>query len=82
MRVKLHEKFEKIEQGFSLFDSEKSGRINDKDLLKLLKHIGLQVKENDLELVLNRFDRDTDGMFSKEQFLKELRPKISINNYK
>ena len=82
MRTKLNEKCEKIESGFTRFDTSKTGKINDEKLIKLLNHIGFQLKDKDLELVLNRFNRDGDGLITKEEFLKELRPKLRINTNK
>lgn len=73
MKIKLQEKFEKIEGWWRLFDIDKSGKINEQELRKLLNHAGIYDRNN-LELVLNRFERDSDGFIAKEEFLKELNP--------
>jgi centrin-3 len=55
---------------FDLFDDEKKGKINIKNLKKAVKEINENLTENELKAIIEEFDTDQDGYITKEDFLK------------
>lgn len=55
---------------FDLFDEEKKGKINLKNLKKAVAEINESLSEEDLKAIVNEFDLDGDGYISKDEFLK------------
>ena len=48
---------EQIEAAFKLFDMDKSGMIDKKDLLKSFDEVGLKVSMEEIEGMLNKIDQ-------------------------
>jgi centrin-3 len=57
---------------FDLFDEEKKGKINLKNLKKAVKEINENLTENELKAIIEEFDQDSDGYITREDFLKIL----------
>lgn len=57
---------------FDLFDEEKKGKINLKNLKKAVKEINENLDENELKAIIEEFDMDKDGYITKADFLKVL----------
>ncbi len=57
---------------FDLFDEEKKGKINFKNLKKAVKEINENLDENELKAIIEEFDMDKDGYITKADFLKIL----------
>jgi centrin-3 len=55
---------------FDLFDEDKKGKINIKNLKKAVKEINENLTENELKAIIEEFDIDGDGYITKEDFLK------------
>ena len=55
---------------FDLFDEDKKGKINLKNLKKAVKEINENLTENELKAIIQEFDSDNDGYITKEDFLK------------
>jgi centrin-3 len=55
---------------FDLFDDEKKGKINIKNLKKAVKEINENLTENELKAIIEEFDTDQDGYITKDDFLK------------
>lgn len=55
---------------FDLFDEEKKGKINMKNLKKAVKGINENLSDNELQSIIDEFDSDGDGFITKEDFLK------------
>jgi centrin-3 len=55
---------------FDLFDEEKKGKINIKNLKKAVKEINENLSDNELKAIIEEFDTDNDGYITKEDFLK------------
>ena len=55
---------------FDLFDEDKKGKINIKNLKKAVKEINENLSDNELKAIIEEFDTDGDGAISKEDFLK------------
>ncbi len=61
---------EEILLAFDLFDTEKRGKINIKNLKKAVKEIGENLSDAELKAIIEEFDEDQDGEISKSDFLK------------
>ena len=55
---------------FDLFDEEKKGKINFKNLKKAVKEINENLTDSELKAIIEEFDRDNDGYITKDDFLK------------
>jgi centrin-3 len=55
---------------FDLFDEDKKGKINLKNLKKAVKEINENLTENELKAIIQEFDTDNDGYITKEDFMK------------
>ena len=55
---------------FDLFDEDKKGKINIKNLKKAVKEINENLSDNELKAIIEEFDTDGDGAITKEDFLK------------
>ena len=55
---------------FDLFDEEKKGKINLKNLKKAVKEVNENLSDNELKAIIEEFDKNGDGYITKEDFLK------------
>lgn len=55
---------------FDLFDEEKTGKINIKNLKKAVKEIHENLSDIELKAIIEEFDTDNDGYITKQDFLK------------
>jgi len=55
---------------FDLFDEEKKGKINIKNLKKAVKEINENLTDMELKAIIDEFDNDKDGFITKNDFLK------------
>ena len=55
---------------FDLFDEEKKGKINIKNLKKAIKEINENLTDMELKAIVDEFDNDKDGYITKNDFLK------------
>ena len=55
---------------FDLFDEDKKGKINMKNLKKAVKEINENLSDSELKAIMDEFDTDGDGYITKEDFLK------------
>jgi centrin-3 len=61
---------EEAVMAFDLFDEDKKGKINIKNLKKAVKEINENLTENELKAIIEEFDTDGDGYITKDDFLK------------
>ena len=55
---------------FDLFDEDKKGKINFKNLKKTIKEINENLTDLELKAIIDEFDNDKDGFITKNDFLK------------
>jgi centrin-3 len=60
---------EEIYKAFKLFDDDNSGYISLKNLRKIAKELGENLSDDELQAMIDEFDKDADGMISEEEFL-------------
>jgi Ca2+-binding EF-hand superfamily protein len=59
---------ENLKRVFALFDDEKSGFISIKNLRRVVKEVGENIDDSELQEMIERADLDNDGLISEEEF--------------
>ncbi len=57
-----------LKRVFALFDDEKTGFISIKNLRRVVKEVGENIDDAELQEMIQRADLDNDGLISEEQF--------------
>ena len=70
MTVKLAERSpeEEIRKAFALFDDEQSGAIHVRSLRRVARELGEQLSDEELQAMIDEFDRNGDGQIDLEEF--------------
>ena len=64
---------EEIYKAFKLFDDDNSGFISLKNLRKIAKELGENLSDDELQAMIDEFDKDADGQISEEEFLNTMK---------
>lgn len=72
MTLKMSEKDSKEEilKAFRLFDDDCTGKISFKNLKRVAKELGENLRDDELQEMIDEADRDGDGEVSEEEFLR------------
>ncbi|XP_020773258.1 uncharacterized protein cetn4 [Boleophthalmus pectinirostris] len=72
MTAKMSEKDSKEEilKAFRLFDDDCTGKISFKNLKRVAKELGENLRDDELQDMIDEADRDGDGEVSEEEFLR------------
>lgn len=65
-RVSSKDTREDMKKVFSLFDDDKSGFISIKNLKRVIKDLGENIDEHELQEMIEKADQDHDGLVSEE----------------
>lgn len=57
---------------FALFDDEKTTFVSIKNLRRVCKELGETISEHELQEMIDRADKDNDGLVSEEEFYQIL----------
>eukprot|EP00743_Colponemidia_sp_Colp-15_P004352 GILK01004694.1.p1 GENE.GILK01004694.1~~GILK01004694.1.p1 ORF type:complete len:170 (-),score=41.35 GILK01004694.1:139-648(-) len=60
---------EEILKAFKLFDDDNSGRISLKNLRRVARELGENLSDDELQAMIDEFDKDQDGEINEEEFL-------------
>ncbi|KAJ1440159.1 hypothetical protein B484DRAFT_443630, partial [Ochromonadaceae sp. CCMP2298] len=60
---------EEIKKAFALFDDDHSGRITLKNMKRVARELGENLSEDELQAMIDEFDRDQDGEISSDEFM-------------
>jgi centrin-3 len=60
---------EEIRKAFQLFDDDHSGKITLKNMKRVARELGENLSEEELQAMIDEFDRDQDGEISNDEFL-------------
>lgn len=67
-RVSNKDTREDLKKVFHLFDDEKTGYISMKNLKRVIRDLGENIDEQELQEMIEKADADHDGLVSEEQF--------------
>ncbi len=59
---------DEIRKAFELFDDDKTGRIGMRNMRRIARELGENLSEEELQAMIDEFDRDQDGEISEEEF--------------
>ncbi len=60
---------EEIKKAFQLFDDDHSGKISLKNMKRVARELGENLSEEELQAMIDEFDRDQDGEISNDEFM-------------
>jgi calmodulin len=66
-----------IQSIFHQFDLNGNGTLNQREVERLLKKFQIKLQRNDLEILMDRFDRDGDGELDLEEFYEYIQQEIN-----
>ena len=67
-KIAERDPLEEIRKAFQLFDEDKSGKITLRNLKKIAREIGENMGDDELEAMINEFDKDQDGAINEAEF--------------
>ena len=71
MTTKINERdpVEEILKAFKLFDEDNTGRISLRNLRRVARELGENLTDDELQAMIDEFDKDQDGEISEQEFL-------------
>lgn len=60
---------EEIKKAFSLFDDDQTGGISVKNLRRIARELGETMSDDELQAMIDEFDRNGDGVIDEAEFL-------------
>lgn len=75
-RVSNKDTREDLKKVFNLFDDEKSGYISIKNLKRVIRDLGENIDEHELQEMIEKADTDNDGQVSEEEFYNIMTRKV------
>jgi len=60
---------EEIHKAFQLFDTDGSGTISFKNMRNIARELGENLSEDELQAMIDEFDRNQDGEISQQEFM-------------
>ncbi|CDJ59948.1 centrin, putative [Eimeria maxima] len=58
-----------MRKAFHLFDDDDTGKISVKNLRRVSRELGENLSDEELQAMIDEFDRDMDGEISFEEFM-------------
>lgn len=69
VKVSERDPVEEIKRAFKLFDDDHTGKISLKNLRRVAKELGENLKDDELMAMIDEFDLDEDGEINEEEFI-------------
>ena len=60
---------EEIMKAFQLFDDDRTGRISIRNMKRVARELGENLNDDELQAMIDEFDRDQDGEISGDEFM-------------
>ena len=60
---------DEIRKAFQLFDDDHTGKVSLKNMKRVARELGENLSEEELQAMIDEFDRDQDGEISAEEFM-------------
>ena len=80
MAALTREQISEFKEAFSMFDKDKDGTISAKELLKVMRSLGQNPSEAELQNMINDIDVDGSGNIDFKEFLIMMAKKMKDNN--
>ena len=68
-KIRNRDPVEEIMKAFKLFDEDNTGRITLRNLKRVARELGENFSDDELQAMIDEFDKDQDGEISSEEFL-------------
>ena len=62
-------RYEQLYEAFKIFDADNSGSITADELRRVMFNLGEKISSEDLDEILQTFDKDGDGHINREEFV-------------
>lgn len=60
---------DEISKAFQLFDDDHTGKVSLKNMKRVARELGENLSEEELQAMIDEFDRDQDGEISSDEFM-------------
>ena len=60
---------DEINKAFQLFDDDHTGKVSLKNMKRVARELGENLSEEELQAMIDEFDRDQDGEISSDEFM-------------
>merc|ERR1719199_986590 len=67
-KIQERDPVEEILKAFKLFDEDNSGNISLRNLRRVARELGENLSDDELQAMIDEFDKDGDGMINNEEF--------------
>ena len=68
-KISERDPVEEIIKAFKLFDEDSTGRISLRNLRRVARELGENLSDDELQAMIDEFDKDGDGEISENEFL-------------
>ena len=68
-KIQERDPVEEILKAFKLFDDDNTGAISLKNLRRVARELGENLQDDELQAMIEDFDKDEDGMINENEFL-------------
>jgi centrin-3 len=68
-KISERDPVEEILKAFKLFDEDNTGRITLRNLRRVARELGENLSDDELQAMIDEFDKDGDGEISEQEFL-------------
>ncbi len=68
-KIQERDPVEEILKAFKLFDDDNTGAITLKNLRRVARELGENLQDDELQAMIDEFDKDEDGMINENEFL-------------
>ena len=68
-KIQERDPVEEILMAFKLFDDDNTGAISLKNLRRVARELGENLQDDELQAMIDEFDKDEDGMINENEFL-------------
>ena len=68
-KIQDRDPVEEILKAFKLFDEDNTGRISLRNLRRVARELGENLSDDELQAMIDEFDKDGDGEISENEFL-------------
>ena len=68
-KIRNRDPVEEILKAFKLFDEDNTGKISLRNLKRVARELGENLSDDELQAMIDEFDKDQDGEISEQEFL-------------